>query len=453
VVEEQDALPQWLAIGGMATVGFTAVRVAGSTISDYLFLAATGIIALRLLAGRRANVAPITSRRTSPTLLLGLGILTAGGLLATMLRSYDPAGSAFVLVRLWYITIIWFWVVRSVSTSFRTFERLVLAAIVGTIIHSLIGVYQDVSGANMVYPYWGRSQGLSDHFHDLAVSIGSLLPVLVMWPASRNGGTRKQLLKIAAILITFAGIGTTGAMTALGSVLIGIAVALLAPRLVGSGTGGRRSLVLPASAAVVVLLTIATGLVDLPVMSRLTELTEGTNAQVTGSAVGRIEMAEIAIDGAVRSPIVGVGLDNISGEAANTFNDMKSADSEQQLQIHSFYLRILFEAGIFGLLGVLLMLFVFFRQVIQLLQITRNTTLSWLPAGLLGGLVMLCVDGMFGPYLFARYFWLPMALISGLYGLVKTRGLAGIEPLPRRRTTRAPMLLPPMESVPRRART
>lgn len=404
--EPSDGPPQWFAMAGMATVGLTGVRLASWTVSDFLFLASSLLIVLRLLTGSRRNVAPSIARSTSPTLLIGLGLFTIGGLLATFGRSYDPASSALAIVRVWYITVIWFWTVRSVSSSVATFRRLLIAAIAGAVFHSLVGIYQDVSGANNVSPHWGRSPGWADHYADFGIAVGSFVPLMAVWRQDPTARKRRELPRVLVILVLLAGVGSSGSMTPFGATIVGTFAAVMIPRLVRSSRR-RRRIVLPVLAAVVTVALGVSGVVDLPVQTRFEELISD-DPYTVGSAQSRGNLAEAAIDGLVESPLIGVGLDPTSGAV--------TIDGDR-LQIHSFYFRVAYEAGLLGLAGTFVILFIFFRQSFQLLRFTAGSAVDWLPAGLFGSFIMILVSSMFAPALYARISWLPMALISALFGM------------------------------------
>jgi hypothetical protein len=409
-----NGIPQWLAMGGMATVGMTAVRIAGWTASDLLFLAASLVIVLRLLTGTRRNLAPVIARRSSPGILVGLVLISAGGLIATFARSFDPAGSALALARVWYITVVWFWTIRSATTSVRTYRRLLLAAIVGAVVHAFVGIVQDVTGANAGAPGWGRSTGWSDHFGDLAISVGSMIPIVTVWRQEGQRRRRGDVLRVIALLVLIGGLASSGSISPVGAVIVGTMIAVFVPRLAAPGVRRRRRLAVPIILAIAVIGVLATGSLDLSVQTRFTELTTGSNAAVTASAESRAVQTQIATADIIGSPVVGVGLDVRSG--------MVEHDGERN-SVHNFYMRLLYEAGILALLGLLLILVLMGHQAWQLVIVTRNTTLIWLPSALLGCFVMVLVSAFFGPVLYGRISWLPMGLISGLYGIARAGGL------------------------------
>jgi O-Antigen ligase len=397
-------------MAGMATVGMTGVRIAGWTASDLFFLAASFVIVLRLLTATRRNLTPVAARRSSPGVLIGLVVLSIGALLATVGRSIDAGASALALARVWYITIVWFWTMRSVSTSVRTFRRLLVAVIVGAVLHAFVGIWQDVSGANAGAPGWGRSIGFSDHYNDLGLALASVIPILAVWRPARRVGPRWTLVRIVALLVLFGGLGSSGSISAMGAAIVGTLVAARAPSFAERRRRrSRQAAAVPVIAVLVAAVLVAGGLVDLSVQDRFTELVSG-DSPTSQSAESRTSLAEVAIDGIVSSPLVGTGLDTRSG--------FVEAESGTNL-VHNFYLRITYQAGILGFLGLCLILFMVGWQVRQVLRYTRGSPLISLPAGLLGSLVAVLVAAMFGPFLYARIAWLPMALTNALYGLAR----------------------------------
>jgi hypothetical protein len=403
-------LPQWLGLAATFTVTWSGVRPAAWTLSDYLSLATAGVVAGHILLGATRGLAPAAVRRGSPTLLIGLITLTVGGLLATMLRSFDAAGSALVLVRLWYITIVWFWTLRAVTNSIQAFQRLLLAAMAGGVVNSLVGIYQDVSGANAGAPTWGRSPGLTAHVGELGMSAAITLPLLVMWRPTRPS-RRAEVLRIAGIVILLGGIASSGAMTAFGSALVAVLVTLLAPWVMRSSYRTKRRLAFPLIGVLVVVVALSSGAVEFSLGERFSELMQGSDTRAGQSAESRAEMAEVAINEFVRSPLVGVGMDLRTVAMLNEGNEGRD--------IHSVYLGLAFEAGVLGLLGLLVMMFVALRQAIQLLNVTRGSRLSRLSAGLLGMLIAIWVVSMFGPILYGRIFWFPTVLVTTLHGIAR----------------------------------
>lgn len=399
---------QWLCISGMATVSMTGLRVAGWTLSDLLFLAASVLMAIQLLMGARRHLAPVVARRSSPGILIGLIVFSVGALLATVGQSLDPAGSALVLTRIWYITIVWFWTVRTSTNSLRSFRQLLLAAVAGAVVNAGIGIVQDLTGANAVAPTWGRSLGMSDHFNDLGLSVGSMVPLVVTWRRVGASHARWNLRRIFALLVLLGGLGASGSISAVGATLVGTTVAVLAPRIVDPHRRRRRSVVPMVMIAAVVMLVVS-GVVDLSVQDRFSDLATGSSP-TSESAESRAQQSEVAFDRIIQSPFVGVGLDLESGTVDY---------GGQRNKVHNFYVRVTYEAGLLGLLGIGLILFMVCRQTFQLLLLTRAGPSAWIPTGLLGSLAMVLTAAVVGAVQYGRTFWLPMALVSALYGLAR----------------------------------
>lgn len=408
--EDRDHLPQWFAMAGMAAVTMNGVRIAGWTVSDLCFLAAGLAIAASLLTGSRQGIAPVATRRSSPAVLIGLLLLSLGALLATVGRSLDAGTSALAVARVWYITIVWFWVVRSVATSIRTFRRLLLAAVVGAVFHALIAIFQDVTGLNGGPPTWGRSVGWADHFNDLGLALGSMMPVLVVWRPERENGRHSDLLRLGGMVVLLGGVAATGSIGGTGAAIIGTIVALVLSKSGGRRRSKRSSL--PILVAGLAILAVTSGVVDLPVQSRFEDLLAG-DSPTASSAASRGEHVEVAIAGIVSSPLVGVGLDKES-----------SSIDGPDTQVHNFYLRLTYEAGVLGILGLGVILGITGVQIRQLHRHTRGRPLAWMPAALGGALVVVLLDALFEPYLYQRIAWLPIALTSALYGVARAGWLA-----------------------------
>src|SRR5262245_41613534 len=105
-----------LALGwlGMATIGLNTVRPAGYPVSDFIFLAMVGVICVKLLVGDESGLAPARARQSSRYVLFGSVILLTAGVLSSF-QSWNPEESLTVVVRLGYVTLVWFWVMRAVT--------------------------------------------------------------------------------------------------------------------------------------------------------------------------------------------------------------------------------------------------------------------------------------------------------------------------------------------------
>jgi hypothetical protein len=89
----------WLALLGLATLGFNKTRLAGWAVSDLIFLLGAVVTALKMLSGKTADLAPATMRKTSPPVLVGTIVLGCAGTLSCF-QSFTPFDSAEMVVRI-----------------------------------------------------------------------------------------------------------------------------------------------------------------------------------------------------------------------------------------------------------------------------------------------------------------------------------------------------------------
>jgi hypothetical protein len=414
VQQVRTETPTWLmrlAMLGMSMVSMTGVRAGGFTIADLIFLLVSGFILLIVLNGGGTTLAPRVARRTSPVLLVGLSVFTVGGLLSTFMRSLDPTGSALVIVRLWYITVIWFWALRAVCTNWRDLKRLLTAFAAGAAVNSLYAILQELTGSNEGPPYWGRSTGFTDHFNSLGAAVATTIPLLVVWRSDPDSTPRAKRYCGFGIAVAIGGIGVSGSMTAFASGAAGVFVALGIPWFTAGSRRARRAIVPGIIGAVALFAVLGSGLISLSVTERFTAYREGTSQYTQRSVSSRGELNSIAVDAIASSPVVGVGLDSDSSEIL--------LDGERK-RVHSLYFRLLYEAGVFGFVGMLAVFTLFIHQAVAAARYLRRRQLDWIPAALLGAVTMLMLDALFGPPLFERYFWAPFALISVTFGICRS---------------------------------
>lgn len=403
-----------LAMLGMAMVGMTGVRAGGFTIADLVFLLVAALILLSVGNGGGKHLAPTAARRASPMLLVGLALLTVGGLLATFLRSFDASGSAMVLLRLWYITIVWFWTLRTVCGGWKDLRRLLIAFVAGAVVNSVFGIFQEVTGTNEGSPFWGRSPGFTDHFNSLGTAVAVTIPLLIVWRSEPGTSPRWKRARLLAVVIALGGIGVSGSMTALAAAIVGAAATWVAPWLFAGSRQSRRAIVPGIIGATVVFLVVASGLVSLSVTERFTAYLEGSSRYVAGSVSEREQLNEIAVDEIIASPVVGVGLDPESAEI-----DL----GHEPKRIHSLYYRSLYEMGILGFIGISTIFALSAHQAIAAARYLRRRQDDWIPIALFGSMTTLLADGFFSPPLVERYFWATFALISVTFGVCRAESL------------------------------
>jgi O-antigen ligase len=149
---------------------------------------------------------------------------------------------------------------------------------------------------------------------------------------------------------------------------------------------------------------------DLPVVERFQRLEAG-DAGVTASAQSRGQLNAAVLDRFDDRLIVGVGFDRASVYASGITNGAGAST------VHNMYLKVLFEAGLPALIGLMIILGATLRAAFMLVVNTRDTALYPVAVAGLASVIAGFTFAMFGPILFERYFWLPMAIVWCVWAL------------------------------------
>lgn len=401
-----------LATLGLALLGFNKTRVGAWAVSDLVFLLAGVVICLKLLSGRTADLAPSAMRKSSPPIVVGTLVIVVAGMLSSF-QSFEPVASIQMVLRVIWITLAWFWVLRAVSPNRRTLDRL-LKGVKFTVVASCLGAmagYFGLVALTRENPE-NREAAFFDHPNELGGLLATTMPLIVLGVLDRDGprdGSTWRRLGFA-MLAVFA-LGTTGSMTAFLSTVASL-VAIVGVRSASRSDPGRRRFQTPlpylfgAFALVLGFIWLASS--DLPAVERFTQLGEGGN--VSSSVESRGDLNDYVISNLDDSLVIGVGLDANTSFIGTSLDDGVS-------RIHNMYLKLLYEAGLPGLLGLFIVMATAFRQSWRLVINTRRTDLNPLAIGLFGALVSINVFALFQPLFVQRYYWLPVGLIGLLWSL------------------------------------
>lgn len=407
-----------LALGwlGMATIGLNVVRIAGFPLSDFIFLAMAGVMFLKVLVGDESGMAPARARRSSQYVLIGSVILLTAGVLSSF-QSWNPEESLTIVARLAYVTLLWFWMMRAVTDSRRALDVLLSGWRAGVLLIAVVTILAEAGALDIgIDNPEQRQTAFSTHPNNLAGYLLVGLPVLMMSLPRRPGQThrRQTVVRLVSVGMVMYAISTTGSMTgflsAIVAIVVTIAITMLVPQ-VGSARHRYHPLAIMAVALVAV---AGMGLLvssDLPVFERFQRLEEG-DAGVTSSANHRGRLNAAVMDRFDDWLIVGVGLDHASVNASGITDDVAVTGS-----VHNMYLKVLFEAGLPALIGLMIILGATLRAAFMLVVNTRDTELYPVAVASLAAVVAGFTFAFFGPILFERYFWLPVAVVWCLWAL------------------------------------
>lgn len=400
----------------MATLAFNSTRLGPFTLSDWLFTGAVGALSLQLVMGNRRGVAPIVMRRSSPLILVGTMIMLVAGTFSSLL-SADPPGSAQYVVRLGYLTLVWFWLLRALSPDDTALNRLIngfkIAILIGAAagILSKVGVIQADILVNESGQSVDRQAGFFGHPNPYSGFLSTGLPffILDVPRAPRYPHGRPMVSRLLSTGLVLAALLTTGSITAALAMFAGFVTMVALAAIVRSRTKRPDPLKAIGTIMIGVIAVLAIFLSDNAISERINELRRG-EAQVTQSADSRSEHADAVIDNFQGLLLVGNGF---GSDEAN--EDIGSIGRT----VHNMYLKILNEGGAIALLGFLIIALEAVRQCWRLLFFTRNTLRFPLVLAVTTSLVINLSRSFFQPTLTNRYMWLPIGLAGVLWAMCR----------------------------------
>jgi O-antigen ligase len=411
-------LPIYISALGIALIGHNQVDLGSLPISDLVFFGLAGYLCLLMLTGRSSRLAPAEFRRSSPRALAAAVVLVVFATISGF-ASWDPIGSIRVVIRLAYLTMLWFWMLRCLSVNRRAIAisltawrwGIVASALAATVANA--GLIQ-LGAANPE----NRQTGWFNHPNDLGGYLAVAVPIFILGaPASSMRQRQAHWAWRAALLgVVCFGLSTTGSMTAFLSAAIGSVAAGLARLITGPRDHTRRHthplkvMSLMVVGMVALLLLSRT---DTPVVERLTRFGEG-DQYVTGSVNDRGTANQAVFVSFDDVLIVGNGLDHRAQD-----------DLDAPIGVHNMYLKMLYEAGLIGAAALVLLIVVVLQQAWRLLIATRSTALHRDITAVFGSLVAAILFSNFQPTSVQRYYWLPFALIQCYWTLRRTEIAAG----------------------------
>jgi O-antigen ligase len=389
--------PRLVFYGGAALIGLLTIRPAlAFTISDWIFFACLGLTTLALLTSPQYR-----DYRVPATLTIGVGIFAVGALISSF-GAVIASESVAVVVRVLYLTLVWFWLATTLLRTRRHVENALILWI-GSVAVSCLGAvvqyrYGDVIPGGETA--WGRMSGFTPHYNHLGGLVAtSFVPALMLATDSTRRAVRLYALGVTGVLAL--GLVLSGSVGGMTATLVATVFWLVV-----RGLSLRTVVRLGALAAAGLVLAVGVGGADIqnPVerLQRVTSAEEAA-AGTGGSFYTRVEVYERAWDRIGEQPLIGVGLDDASS--------LKLTGGENL--VHNMLLNQLFTAGILGLLGIVVVLVG--AGTIGATEVRRSSgSRRALTSALLAGFVGFVVFSMGEPVLFIRYGWFPVALLLAL---------------------------------------
>jgi len=412
----RSSLALHLAVIGIVLMGLNRTRVGGWTVSDIAFLLSAAFIVVDILDGREGRLAPKMARRASPPVLLGSILLLTAGTLSAF-QSWNAAESMTIVLRFGWITLGFFWVLRSVAADRAGLDKLLAAWRIMILFNCLIAITGQLDITNFgVENAEGRQTAFFEQPNELAGLIATGLPLFLLGvPRRRTYRTdgRDLLSRAWPTAIVLYAIATTGSMTGL--------IAGAATVLAMLAAGGWRHIRRPGRAWTSPLLPMVVGFLsivglvalfnsDLPVVERFTRYTSG-DAAVNYSVDSREERNSQVIQRFDESLVVGQGFGSYNPD------DPGASDAAGA---HNMFFRFIFQAGLPGLVGVLVILLFTLQHGIRLLVNTRGDPLQPTAVALLATFIGANTFAMFQPTEYQRYYWVTAAMIGVLWSVRRT---------------------------------
>jgi O-antigen ligase len=404
---------------GILTLSALAFRpFASITFSDWAFLAALLLAFLDLLlSGERLGLS------ISRSILLGSAIFAIGGLVSSV-HAASPVASVAVVLRVLYLTIVWFWLGTAVlrrSQDVRVAVRLwVLSAAAGG-----VAAFIQLRGFDVVHLTSFsalRMTGLAEHVNDLGgITCIALVPALALGVASRT--VRDRLVSYICLLSVVGGLILSGSLT--GMAVGGVAVLLWAALVIKQ----RLSALIMVCALGVAVLGILTLQAAQGLPSPFERFSQSTFSSSDPNATfwSRINTDQVAWQSIQASPILGAGLDPNSGLTSTGY------------QVHNSLLGAWYEAGLLGILGLVLVFFGVMR-IGRSVVVNATTQEDWsFGAALFISFLSFVAFGMAAPILYQRYGWVSAAVLLAFWSASTSRKsveltdspMPGAHPAPR----------------------
>jgi O-antigen ligase len=379
---------------GLLFIGqLTLRRGASVTLSDVFFLLSF-LITTSTLALQRRRV----DLRLPGLLLAGIFLFVVGGLISSF-DAEAPRQSILVLMKLAYVTVIWFWlgtvILRRRGHVLIAIVLWVMSAAldgVGAIAQRLAG--QVILGGEV---NWGRMTGFTANVNDLGgVTCIALVPALMLMISVSKRSTTMFLSGLGLMLVT-AGLVLSGSVGSL------VAAAVALTLWFGSHpTRLQRLLALVAAfVALAALYSAQNSPESQSVVQRITRFGTGSPDDPDRTLGSRLDTYRAALDRIAANPFIGVGLDTETQPAT-------------EHPVHNIVIGSWFQAGILGLTGMFFIFLAGLKTARSAILAAQSFDERALAVGLTAAFAAFVTFLMSEPALFTRYGWVTVALLIAL---------------------------------------
>jgi O-antigen ligase len=387
-------LARLLYYSGMALIGQLVFRpIIDFTISDWLFFFSFVATSSALILGR----SPIPVRLPS-LLLAGILIFTIGGLISSF-DSETPIHSIGVIVRLLYLTVVWFWLGTVVLRRIEHVRNAIVLWVSSAALSGFGAVIQLVAGDVIPggHVNWDRMTGFTQHVSDLGgVTSAAFVPALMLTVVLAKTSLR-MVLGGSLLILVAAGLLLSGSI---GSVLAALAATALWFGV--QPTRASRVVAVLAVAAAAFAFYSAQNAPDRPsAIQRILRFGSASPDDPNRTLNDRLEIYGVAVKRIEQNPVIGVGLDQV-------------AATPKGEEVHNIVLGTWFSTGLLGLIGLFLVFLVAARTAWATTLAADSADERALAFALVCAFAAFIVFLMSEPALYTRYGWVSAALLFAL---------------------------------------
>jgi O-antigen ligase len=389
--------PRFFFYLGLLFIGQTIFRPALSfTLSDWFFLISFCLTTSESLLRRKLEI------RFPPYMVLGLFFFTIGGVLSSCFAKL-PLVSVIALIKYLYLIVVWFWLgTILLEKSEHVYKAIFLwtssAAFSG--FGALLQIFwEDIIPG--VYPSHSRMTGLTEHVNDLGgLTSIALIPAIMMLTRFPKSIWRFIYSWVCVILIAI-GLVLSVSMSGVTALLVSLIVWLSINKITL-----KNIMILSLSSVLFIsAISIQSRSKGVSILSRLYDILNNGFSLLTLQT--RVETYFAAWEAIRKNPLLGVGLGPNVGLT-------KTGDV-----VHNIFLANWFESGLFGFLGILLILGTIAQIAYKGINNPNRSPDKIIGIALFSSYIAFLVLGLAQPIYYKRFGWISGALLLALYSIRK----------------------------------
>ncbi len=379
-------------LGALTVTEATWRPALGLTIAEIFFIGSFAGCAFAVLRGHRVA-------RVPAALVAGVAIFAFGGAISSLGAS-GPGDSGTEVLHAVYVMLLWAWTGAMVLRS----RRQLLVAVTLWTVSAAVSGFASITQVFGIEAIAGalegnRATGFTDHPNDLggAASV-ALVPALMLatrWaPGTRSVGRALRWLVVALIAT---GMALSASVAAMAGALVAIVFWLSSPAVRAST---RVAIVAALGVTLVAAVAVTGGAVTSPT-ERIEQVTSPSGTDpLSGSGEERIEIVRTVWPQIAEDPLIGAGLD-----PPDTVVTVLSGGRTTPYQVHGAPLAAWYGAGIFGLLGILVVFGALLAAGWRALLAAPTDDDRLIGWALLAAFAAFLVYAMTAPLFFQQYGW------------------------------------------------